>query len=194
MLLILATLTILMAGMCAMVENDLKKIIALSTLSQLGVIIARIGLNLPKLAIFHLLTHALFKALLFLCAGSIIHLHHHRQDLREVGALSLQIPTTISCLIIANLALCGAPFLAGFYSKDIILELSLWAPVNLYILIILFAATALTTAYSIRFIIFIMWAPQNQPPIININDEDITIIIPILALTTGAVIRGRIIN
>lgn len=136
----------------AIIECDLKKIIALSTLRQLGVIIAAIGLNFPNLAFFHLLTHALFKALLFICAGSLIHHHHHTQDLRQIGNIFPQIPLTTSCLLIANLALCGIPFIAGFYSKDLILEISLYSPTNYTIILIFFLATILTSAYSARLI------------------------------------------
>lgn len=149
-LLILATLTIFIAGINAMFECDLKKIIALSTLSQLGVMITSIALGLPNLAFFHLITHALFKALLFICAGTLIHIHHHSQDLRTVGNLSQQIPLTIRCLLAANMALCGLPFIAGFYSKDIIIELALFNSTNTLILALLLTATALTAAYSIR--------------------------------------------
>lgn len=138
------------AGASAITECDLKKIIALSTLSQLGVIMASLGLGLVDLTLFHLLTHAIFKALLFVCAGNLIHLHHHRQDLRTIGNLSSQMPLTISCLFIANIALCGSPFLAGFYSKDLILELSLFNPTNIIAIIIFLAATGITAAYSLR--------------------------------------------
>jgi len=138
------------AGLSAIAECDIKKIIALSTLSQLGVIIASLGLNLPILTLFHLITHALFKALLFLCAGAIIHLHHHSQDLRSMGNLSNQIPLTTTCLLIANSALSGAPFLAGFYSKDLIIEFCLHSPTNSLIILIFMLATILTAAYSIR--------------------------------------------
>jgi len=152
-LLIIATTTIFIAGTAAIAECDIKKIIALSTLSQLGVIISRLGLGLTNLALFHLVTHALFKALLFLTAGSIIHHHHHSQDLRFIGNLSASRPLSLSCLTIANLALCGSPFLAGFYSKDIILESSLFNPYNRIIILIFFIATGITARYSIRFII-----------------------------------------
>lgn len=155
-LLIIATITILIAGIRAIAECDMKKIIALSTLRQLGVIIIRIALNFPILAFFHLLTHALFKALLFLCAGNIIHIHHHSQDLRFMGNLTSQIPLTSSCLLIANMALCGSPFIAGFYSKDLIIESTLYFSNNFIIVFILILATALTAAYSIRIIISVI--------------------------------------
>lgn len=152
-LLIIASITILIAGIAAIVETDIKKIIALSTLSQLGVIIASLGLDLPNLAFFHLITHAIFKALLFICAGSLINLFSHAQDLRFIGSLTTQMPMLISSIIIANLALCGSPFLAGFYSKDLIIEIIIFNPRNIIIFLIFFAATALTSAYSIRFLI-----------------------------------------
>lgn len=152
-LLISASITILIAGLSATTETDFKKIIALSTLRQLGVIIVCVALNLYSIAIFHLITHALFKALLFICAGNIIHLHNHNQDLRLMGNLTSQIPITISCITIANLSLCGAPFLAGFYSKDLILETSLFNPYNSIFVLIFFLATGATAAYSTRFMI-----------------------------------------
>ena len=189
-LLITARLTIIIAGIRAIVETDLKKIIALSTLRQLGVIITSLGLGYVSLTLFHLLTHALFKALLFLCAGNVIHTHLHGQDLRIVGNLSRQLPTTISCILIANLSLCGIPFLAGFYSKDTILELAIWNPVNIIIISLLFVATALTAIYSSRFIYYLIVAPNYHPPLININEEDDKSTAPIILLTLGAIIAG----
>lgn len=141
-----------MAGLRANTECDIKKIIALSTLRQLGVIIISLGLGYPLFALFHLLTHALFKALLFLCAGTIIHLHLHSQDLRFIGNLPESMPSITRALVIANLALCGTPFLAGFYSKDLILEISLFSPTSLPIILIFFFATGLTVSYTARFL------------------------------------------
>lgn len=182
------------AGASAITECDLKKIIALSTLSQLGVIMASLGIGLVDLTLFHLLTHALFKALLFVCAGNLIHLHHHGQDLRTIGNLSSQIPLTISCLFIANIALCGAPFLAGFYSKDLILELSLFNPTNIIATLIFLVATGITAAYSIRLSMSALWAPRNGQPLHPISDNDKDISAPILFLTSGAISAGATIN
>lgn len=193
-ILFIARITIFMAGLSAIAECDIKKIVALSTLSQLGVMIARLGLNLPTLAFFHLITHALFKALLFLCVGSLIHLHSHSQDLRTMGLISSQIPIVGSSLLIANLALIGTPFLAGFYSKDIILEMSLFNPTNFIILLIFFRATGLTAAYSVRIILVGVWRPQRSFPLHSINDEDRNISFPCFNLSIGAIIGGRIIN
>lgn len=155
-LLVVSTLTIFMAGTAAIVECDLKKIIALSTLSQLGVIISRIALNLPWLALFHLITHALFKALLFICAGTIININIHSQDLRTVGSLYKQIPLSISCIIISKAALIGLPFIAGFYSKDLIIEITIFRRTNRVIIGLYGVATMLTAAYSMRFFVVLI--------------------------------------
>jgi NADH-ubiquinone oxidoreductase chain 5 len=116
--------TLLIAGIVAIFEYDIKKIIALSTLSQLGVIIFAISLGLYKIAFFHLITHALFKALLFLSAGGYIHGIAGNQDIRLFGGLTQIFPNITVCINLANLSLCGLPFLSGFYSKDIIVEIA----------------------------------------------------------------------
>merc|ERR1711893_562433 len=121
-ILIIGAVTRLFAGIRAIVEFDLKKVIALSTLSQLGLIIIRIGLGYPFLALFHLITHAMFKALLFICAGCLIHFHGHAQDIRQMGGVRDHFPITTSAFCVSNFALCAVPFIAGFYSKDAILE------------------------------------------------------------------------
>jgi NADH-ubiquinone oxidoreductase chain 5 len=118
----ISVLTILISGLGANFEFDLKKIIALSTLRQLGLIMSILSLGCYKIAYFHLLTHAIFKALLFLCGGFIIHQFNNIQDIRILGGLSTVSPSVCVCLNVANLALCGFPFMAGFYSKDLILE------------------------------------------------------------------------
>jgi NADH-ubiquinone oxidoreductase chain 5 len=193
-LLIISTITIFIAGIRAIVETDLKKIIALSTLSQLGVIIARIRLNLPNLAFFHLVTHAIFKALLFVCAGSLIHIHHHRQDLRFIGNIANQLPLTIACLLTANIALCGLPFIAGFYSKDIIIEICLFNQSNIVIIIIFLIATIMTAAYSIRLIVTALISNNIRNPIQYTSDNTLSNTYPIIFLAIGAITGGRIIN
>jgi NADH-ubiquinone oxidoreductase chain 5 len=130
-LLIVSGLTIFMAGLGANFEYDLRKIIALSTLRQLGLIISAVSIGLVSMAFFHLLTHALFKALLFMCAGVIIHTMRDSQDIRFMGNLSIQMPFTSVCLGVSSFALCGMPFLAGFYSRDLILEMVSFSYVNL---------------------------------------------------------------
>nr|AVW86197.1 NADH dehydrogenase subunit 5 [Iphione sp. YZ-2018] len=193
-LLVIATTTMFMAGTAAVAECDMKKIIALSTLSQLGVMMGSLGLGLPQLAFFHLMTHALFKALLFLTAGSMIHFHHHSQDLRFMGNLSKSSPLTTSCLLISNMALCGSPFLAGFYSKDMILESTLHYPTNSLIIMLFFLATALTASYSMRLAITIIWNASNSNPFQYIDDNHKYMTSPMIILTAGAVSAGSILS
>jgi NADH-ubiquinone oxidoreductase chain 5 len=112
-----------------------------------------LAISIPHLAFFHLVTHALFKALLFIAAGTLIHYHHHGQDLRSLGILNKTMPITSTIILGASLALCGAPFTAGFYSKDLILEAQISLSFNYILIIIFLLATTLTTAYRIRFIV-----------------------------------------
>jgi len=188
-LLLTAVLTTLIAGLSATTECDIKKIIALSTLSQLGIIIAAMGLNMIHLAFFHIITHALFKALLFVCAGRFIHRHIHSQDLRWMGRLSNQIPTASSCLVMANLALCGFPFISGFYSKDLIVEASLFYQHNLLIVILILIAVGLTSFYSIRFRLYVIWGAHNSGPFIHLEEGN-SLTSPILILASLSVISG----
>jgi NADH:ubiquinone oxidoreductase subunit 5 (subunit L)/multisubunit Na+/H+ antiporter MnhA subunit len=121
-LLILGPLTILIARGSAFYEIDIKKIVALSTLRQLGVIITAMGAGIYLLRFFHLLTHAFFKALLFIGAGNLIHSSERYQDLRVMGGRSEVIPYSKSIVIATSISLCGLPFMSAFYSKEIIIE------------------------------------------------------------------------
>nr|YP_010139431.1 NADH dehydrogenase subunit 5 [Tetraclita kuroshioensis]QQK55097.1 NADH dehydrogenase subunit 5 [Tetraclita kuroshioensis] len=156
LLMILSVLTMFMAGLGACFEFDLKKIIALSTLSQLGLMMYSLSLGLVKVALFHLLMHALFKALLFMSAGCIIHGFKGWQDIRMMGNMMVSLPFISSCFVVSNLALAGMPFLAGFYSKDLILELSLMEELNILSLFMLFFSTGLTVAYTFRLIYYMV--------------------------------------
>jgi NADH-ubiquinone oxidoreductase chain 5 len=193
-LLLIGGLTIFIAGISANFEFDLKKIIALSTLSQLGLIIRILAIGFPKLAFFHLLTHALFKALLFICAGAIIHNIKNSQDIRDIGGLVYFIPFTTSCLNVANLALCGIPFLAGFYSKDLILEIVLLTNINLFSFFLYFFSTGLTVCYSFRLSYYSLTGDINQSSLNCLNDESWTISKSITGLLLIAIIGGSMLN
>nr|YP_009871091.1 NADH dehydrogenase subunit 5 [Siphonosoma cumanense]QKS32603.1 NADH dehydrogenase subunit 5 [Siphonosoma cumanense] len=192
-LLLISSLTMLMAGMAAMMESDLKKIIALSTLSQLGIMMSTLAMGMPWLSFFHLLSHALFKALLFLTAGALIFLFSHNQDLRMVGNLPSQLPFITSAMLTANLALCGFPFLAGFYSKDLILEHALSSSISPFIVFLAMGGTLLTSAYSMRFMLTSIWAPTLRTPM-HYSEEKIFFLAPMKFLSMGAITGGALIN
>nr|QHT65005.1 NADH dehydrogenase subunit 5 [Hesionides sp. PA-2020] len=194
LLTISAILTMTMASMNAMAETDMKKIIALSTLSQLGVMMASLSMYLPILAFFHLVTHALFKALLFIAAGTLIHLHHHSQELRAMGNLVSQMPITMAALLSANLALSGFPFLAGFYSKDMILESLMFLPSNLPAALLFILGAALTAAYSMRFSMTVILGPNNNIPLHIVSDKDSHVTTPMIFLSLGAISSGAMLN
>nr|AML25709.1 NADH dehydrogenase subunit 5 [Staphylinidae sp. BMNH 1274192] len=169
-LLFLGTMTMFMAGLGANFEFDLKKIIALSTLSQLGLMMSILALGEYKLSFFHLLTHALFKATLFMCAGCIIHNLNDCQDIRYMGGLIVHMPLTSCFFNISNLSLCGLPFLSGFYSKDLILEILSMNYLNIYIYLIYFISTGLTVCYTMRLMYYSMIGSFNFLSLNNLND------------------------
>nr|YP_010564325.1 NADH dehydrogenase subunit 5 [Parapediasia teterrellus]UYX62348.1 NADH dehydrogenase subunit 5 [Parapediasia teterrellus] len=192
-LLILSGLTMLMAGISANYEFDLKKIIALSTLSQLGLMMSILSMGLPDLAFFHLLTHAMFKALLFMCAGVVIHMMNDIQDIRFMGGIGKFIPLTSLCMNISNMALCGIPFLAGFYSKDLILEMVSMSNVNFYIFLLYYISTGLTMFYSIRLMMYLMINDFNLLSTYNLYDEDYIMLKSMFVLLFMSVISGSIL-
>nr|YP_010610987.1 NADH dehydrogenase subunit 5 [Rhingia xanthopoda]WAP91821.1 NADH dehydrogenase subunit 5 [Rhingia xanthopoda] len=194
LLLLLSGLTMFMSGLGANFEFDLKKIIALSTLSQLGLMMMILSMGYYKLAFFHLLTHALFKALLFMCAGAIIHNMNNSQDLRLMGGLSLYMPLTSSCFNVANLALCGMPFLAGFYSKDLILEMVSMSMMNLFIYFLFFFSTGLTVCYSLRLVYYSMTGDLNCNSLNVLNDESWVMLKGMLVLMMMSIIGGSMLS
>nr|WCJ53298.1 NADH dehydrogenase subunit 5 [Syrphus vitripennis] len=194
LLLLLAGLTMFMSGLGANFEFDLKKIIALSTLSQLGLMMMILSMGYYKLAFFHLLTHALFKALLFMCAGAIIHNMNNSQDLRLMGGLSLFMPLTSSCFNVANMALCGMPFLAGFYSKDLILEIVSLSMLNVFIYYLFFFSTGLTVCYSLRLVYYSITGDMNCSSLNVLNDESWVMLKGMLGLMFMSIIGGSMLS
>lgn len=191
LLLYLSVFTIFISGLMANFEIDLKKIIALSTLRQLGLMIIVLRLGLKFLSFYHLLTHAVFKSLLFICAGIMIHFLDNNQDIRFYGKLNEFIPFTIIRFYIARLALIGFPFLAGFYSKDLIIERVYIMNINLFIVRLIILSISLTVSYSLRLIYYVYFREFKWIRAYNIK-ENILINISIIVLLLLRIFGGSI--
>ena len=191
---IIGVLTAFMAATIGLVQNDLKKVIAYSTCSQLGYMVFSIGLSNYSVSLFHLMNHAFFKALLFLSAGSVIHALSNEQDMRKMGGLLKLIPVTYIMIFIGSLSLMGFPFLTGFYSKDAILELTYGNyQANSFFTYWLGTISAfLTSFYSIR-LLYLTFLNKNNSQISTINsihESSWLILFPLLILCIGSIFFG----
>nr|YP_009256119.1 NADH dehydrogenase subunit 5 [Rediviva intermixta]AKS40062.1 NADH dehydrogenase subunit 5 [Rediviva intermixta] len=155
-ILIISSLTMMMSGLIANFEFDFKKIIALSTLSQLGLMFSILSLGLYELTFFHLFIHALFKSMMFMCVGSFIHLMNNNQDIRKYSNMIIVSPYLSMLMLMSIFCLCGFPFLAGFYSKDLIMEMIFMSKISIISLFFLIMATIFTVSYSFRMMIYIL--------------------------------------
>nr|BAQ00118.1 NADH dehydrogenase subunit 5 [Leiolepis belliana belliana] len=185
--------TSLYAAACALAQNDIKKIIAFSTTSQLGLMMVTIGINLPQLALLHISTHAMFKALLFISSGSIIHNTQNDQDIRKMGSLKTLLPITTTCMTIGSLALMGTPFLSGFYSKDAIIEALLNSHLNAWTLLSTMIATTMTSAYSLRMMFYTLIDSPRQTPTLMTNEDQKNQTNPMLRLTLATIFLGALL-
>jgi len=188
--------TAFFAATCGLVQNDLKRIIAFSTISQLGYMVMAVGLSQYNVALFHTINHAFFKALLFLAAGAVIHSFADQQDIRKMGGLIKFLPFTYSCMLVGSMSLLAVPFLTGFYSKDLILELaySQYSFSGIYAYILGTASACLTACYSARLISLVFLTVPNgtQKNYLNAHESDTFVIIPLVLLSLFSIGFGYI--
>ena len=194
LILVIGASTALFAATIALVQNDIKKVIAYSTCSQLGYMFVATGLGAYHIAMFHLFTHAFFKALLFLGAGSVIHSMKDEQDMRRMGGLWNKIPITYVFMIIGTLAITGFPFLSGFFSKDAIIEATYYSQSKFagYAMVACIFTALLTAMYSWRLIIRTFHGNFNNMnlDLKDVKDSGLIITLPLLLLSIGAVSSG----
>ena len=191
---IIGMVTAMFAASVALVQNDIKKIIAYSTCSQLGYMFFAAGIGAYHIAMFHLFTHAFFKALLFLGAGSVIHSFQDEQDITKMGGVWKKIPYTMVLMLIGTLALTGFPFLSGFYSKDAIIEFAYLknTSVGYYVSTIGIFTAFLTAIYSWRLFFKTFFGSYNNKsiPIEKTHEAPMIMIIPLIILAIGALFSG----
>ena len=188
---LLATLGAVMglfAGFCALGQRDIKKILAYSTLSQLGYMAAAFGLGMPGIALFHLMTHAFFKALMFLGSGSVIHACHHEQDIFNYGGLRKKMPFTGLTFLVGVLAISGVTFLSGYFSKDAIL-LGAYNT-NMIVFVILYAGAILTSLYMFRLYFLTFEGEARSPSSKKATESSVLMTGPLLVLAFLSVVGG----
>jgi NADH-quinone oxidoreductase subunit L len=193
---IIGATTAFFAATVGLFQNDIKRVVAYSTCSQLGYMFFAAGVGAYQAAMFHLFTHAFFKALLFLGAGSVIHALNDQQDMRKMGGIYRSIPATYILMLIGTLALTGFPFLAGFWSKDAIIESAYAAhtSVGTYAFTMGILAAAMTSFYSWRLIFMTFHGKYRGDPhdLDHIHDSPPVMLVPLVILALGAVFAGMV--
>ena len=195
-ILLVGASTALFIGAIAIFENDIKKVIAYSTISQLGYMVAALGINAFTVSFFHLYTHAFFKALLFLCAGSIIMSLHHNQDIRKMGGLKSKLPITYVSFMIGTLCIIGFPLTSGFFSKDLLLEVMLYenSSISFVAYLMLLLAALVTTIYSLRLLFLVFYNKYRDKDFENIREQSKIITLPLIILSVLSIISGYLIK
>lgn len=183
-----------MASLSAVFESDIKKIVALSTLSQLGVIIIAVSAGRHTIAFFHLISHAFFKALIFIAAGSLIHGSLGSQDLRSTGTKAISIPFSSSVVVVTSARLGGLPFIAAFYSKEAVIELLLISPAPDLVLILLVLGVCLTLIYSSRFFFLTRVNFSLRRRLFIETDLDLFVVLAALTLLVPAIVGGALMS
>jgi len=186
-------LTMLLSGLGACLEQDAKKIVALSTLSQLGVIIFSLSVGLWEIAFFHLLSHALFKSLLFICMGIYIHGRVNQQDLRGIGFQYTSIPVVSRYFLVSSLSLSGFPFLSGFYSKDSVVELFQASFIGVLSYSLLLLCILRTVIYRVRLLVSLYIVEMNSKVLILDLGERVLSLAPMLTLFSMSIMGGSIL-
>jgi NADH-ubiquinone oxidoreductase chain 5 len=195
---LIGSTTAFFAATCGLLQNDLKRIIAFSTISQLGYMMMAIGLSQYNVALMHTVNHAFFKALLFLGAGAVIHSFADQQDVRKMGGLIKFLPFTSSVMLVGSLSLLATPFLTGFYSKDLILELAFgqYSFSGMYAYILGSITAGITAFYSFRLISLVFLTYPNGPKesYLNSHESKIFVIIPLFILALFSIFFGYIFS
>jgi NADH-quinone oxidoreductase subunit L len=187
---IIGALTALFAASIGIVQNDIKRVLAYSTVSQLGYMFLALGVGAYAAGIFHLMTHAFFKALLFLGSGSVIHAMHHEQDMRKMGALRKRIPTTYWTMAVGTLAIAGTPGLAGFFSKDEILWRTFeFSPV---LWVIGAVVAGMTAFYMFRLLFMTFFGESHVDPHVHVHESPRSMTVPLMVLAVGSILAGYI--
>ncbi len=196
-ILVIGATTCFFMGLLAVFQFDIKRVIAYSTLSQLGYMAVALGVSAYDAAIFHLMTHAFFKALLFLAAGSVIIALHHEQDMRKMGGLARYLPVTYLTFLIGSLALCAIPPFAGFYSKDIIIEATRLStlPGASYAYFCVQAGAFVTAVYTFRALFLTFHTEDRVAPELEgkVHESPWVVLLPLVALAVPSVIAGALL-
>nr|QQQ88614.1 NADH dehydrogenase subunit 5 [Hyalella nefrens] len=193
-LLVISVMTMLMAGWGANFEVDLKKIVALSTLSQLGLMMMILSMGMKNVAFFHMISHAMFKSTLFMSAGVMIHMSNSAQDTRLMGSMGGSSPTLMTMFSVMNMSLLGFPFLSGFFSKDLSLDITISNLYNMFVLTLVVIATGMTVSYSLRVIYLAVTNSTNNKSAYTLEDSDYTVITSMLILFFMGVLMGYLFS